>query len=60
LIEKVFTLEAISPLDFLGAENANLKILEEIFPNARLVARGNQVKVIASAIEIERFTAMVR
>jgi phosphate starvation-inducible protein PhoH and related proteins len=56
LIEKVFTLEAISPLDFLGAENANLKILEEIFPNARLVARGNQVKVIASAIEIERFT----
>jgi phosphate starvation-inducible PhoH-like protein len=56
LIEKVFTLEAISPLDFLGAENSNLKVLEEIFPNARLVARGNQVKVIATAIEIERFT----
>ncbi|MDF2455792.1 MAG: phosphate starvation-inducible protein PhoH [Cytophagaceae bacterium] len=56
MIEKVFTLEAISPLDFLGAENSNLKVLEEIFPNARLVARGNQVKVIATAIEIERFT----
>ncbi len=56
MIEKVFTLEAISPLDFLGAENSNLKVLEEIFPNARLVARGNQVKVIANTIEIERFT----
>ncbi|MDB5256827.1 MAG: phosphate starvation-inducible protein PhoH [Chitinophagaceae bacterium] len=56
MIEKVFTLEAISPLDFLGAENVNLKVIEEIFPNARIVARGNQVKVIASAIEIERFT----
>lgn len=56
MIEKVFTLEAISPLDFLGAENVNLKVIEEIFPNARIVARGNQVKVIANAIEIERFT----
>lgn len=56
MIEKVFTLEAISPLDFLGAENVNLKVIEEIFPNARIVARGNQIKVIASTIEIERFT----
>ena len=56
MIEKVFTLEAISPLDFLGAENANLKVIEEIFPNAKIVARGNQVKVIATTIEIERFT----
>jgi len=56
LIEKVFTLDTISPLDFLGAENVNLKVIEEIFPNARIVARGNQVKVIATAIEIERFT----
>jgi phosphate starvation-inducible PhoH-like protein len=56
LIEKVFTLDSISPLDFLGAENSNLKVLAEVFPNARIVARGNQVKVIASSIEIERFT----
>ena len=56
MIEKVFTLDAISPLDFLGVENANLKVIEEIFPNAKIVARGNQVKVIASTIEIERFT----
>lgn len=56
MIEKVFTLDAISPLDFLGAENVNLKVIEEIFPNARIVARGNQIKVIASTIEIERFT----
>ncbi len=58
MIEKVFTLDAISPLDFLGAENVNLKVIEEIFPNARIVARGNQVKVIASTIEIERFTEL--
>lgn len=58
MIEKVFTLDTISPLEFLGAENVNLKVLEEIFPQAKLVARGNQLKIIASNIETERFTEL--
>jgi phosphate starvation-inducible protein PhoH and related proteins len=59
LIEKVFTLEHISLVDFLGAENKNLNAMAAAFPEAKLVCRGNQLKVIAKAIDIERFTELL-
>ena len=59
MIEKVFTLEHISLVEFLGVENKNLDAMAAAFPEAKLVSRGNQLKVIAKSIDIDRFTELL-
>jgi phosphate starvation-inducible PhoH-like protein len=59
LIEKIFTLEHISLLDFWGAENKNLQVLAKTFPESKLIARGNQLKMIGTELEIEKFSDLL-
>jgi len=44
-IEKIFKIEDVEPVVFCGANDRNLKIIEESFP-VTLIARGNTIKII--------------
>ena len=42
--ELILELEEITPKEFFGAQNANIKTLKEYFPKLKIVARGNKIK----------------
>jgi phosphate starvation-inducible PhoH-like protein len=55
LVEKVITLENISLVDFLGAENQNIDKIANAFPKTKIVSRGNQIKISGNTQEITKF-----
>ncbi len=56
VIEKIFKIpESVDPLIVVGQQDANLKMLEEYF-QLRIIARGNTIKLLGPAAEVE--TAM--
>lgn len=48
LIEKILNLEEVTPVDFLGVNNKNLRILASAFPESRIISRGHVVHVQGS------------
>lgn len=44
----IFTLENISPLEFFGIDDEYLKAIENCYPKARIIPRGNEVIVKGS------------
>lgn len=44
--EKLISIENINPLEIYGVNDTNLKLIKSIFPKLRVIARGNEVKVI--------------
>ncbi len=63
MIEKLIVITGVDPVEVLGANDANLRIIRGLFPKLNLVARGDTVKVTGPADEItafeERFTELV-
>ncbi|HXA00597.1 MAG TPA: PhoH family protein [Cytophagaceae bacterium] len=51
--EKIITLDNITLIDFLGIENKVIKEISSAFPKSKIVARGNQIKLIGSVKEID-------
>lgn len=49
------TLEDVNPAVLWGANNENFEILKEHFPKIRIVARGNEVKVLGDDKEVSNF-----
>ncbi len=45
LVEKVITLENVSLVDFLGADNQNIRRISASFPGRKIVSRGNEIKI---------------
>lgn len=54
-ISKNIVLEAINPLEFFGANNANIVHLKTFFPELKISARGNQVMVSGAEEVIDQF-----
>jgi phosphate starvation-inducible PhoH-like protein len=52
LLEKVFTLENVSLVDFLGVENQNIKEIASAFPESKIVSRGNEIRIQGAAPQI--------
>ena len=46
-------LDEVNPSDFLGVNNANLKIIQAAFPKAKIFSRGNQLKIVGDHNEIQ-------
>jgi len=46
-------LDEVNPSDFLGVNNANLKIIQAAFPKAKIFSRGNQLKIVGDDHEIQ-------
>lgn len=57
--ETVFTLEDIDLLDFLGADNQNIKAIAQAFPKAKIISRGNELKIKASATETKQIQELI-
>lgn len=55
--EKVITIVGVDPLDVLGANDANLRIIRGLFPKLNLVARGDTVKASGTQEDIALFEA---
>ncbi|MBI5541127.1 MAG: PhoH family protein [Bacteroidia bacterium] len=53
MIEKIILLDEVDPLILFGANNNIINKLTKIFPTIKIVARGNELKLIGSEIEIE-------
>ncbi|MEQ9186480.1 MAG: PhoH family protein [Cryomorphaceae bacterium] len=53
--ELIIQFEDIHPVDILGVNNANLQVLRKHFSALKLIARGDQVKVLGPEKELEKF-----
>ncbi len=59
MVEKVITLENIPLLDFLGAENENIRQIAAAFPQSKIVSRGNELRIQGGAPEILRINDVI-
>jgi len=63
LIEKLITINGTDPVEVLGANDSNLRIIRTIFPKLSIVARGDTLKVSGAENDIalfeERFNQLV-
>ena len=55
MIEKVIYLEGIDPIDIYGINNLLYEKMKSFFPKLKLVARGDEIKVMGETSEIQRF-----
>ncbi len=55
MVEKLINLEGIDPLALFGVNNIRFEKLRVFFPQLKLVARGNQIKVLGEKAEILNF-----
>ena len=53
--EKVLEINSINPLDLYGANNRKLTFIKQFFPKLKIVARGNQLKLIGEDEVIHQF-----
>ena len=59
MVEKVILLENISLLDFLGAENKNISVLTNAFPQSKIIARGDEIRIKGTAVEILKINEVI-
>lgn len=59
MVEKVILLENISLLDFLGADNRNINVLTNAFPQSKVIARGDEIKIRGTAMEILKINEII-
>jgi len=55
MIEKIVYLEGIDPLDLYGINNSLYEKIKSFFPKLKLVARGDEIKIMGESSEIQRF-----
>lgn len=55
MIEKHIVLEDIDPVIFYGVNNANMQMINALFPKLRIVARGDVIKVMGDEEEMCAF-----
>lgn len=53
--ELKLTIESVDPVQFWGANNEHYELVKSAFPKLKIVARGNEVKVLGDAQEQQAF-----
>lgn len=53
--EKVITLNGINPVDLFGVNDSKWTIIKNHFPKLKLIARGEELKIIGDELEIKHF-----
>lgn len=53
--EKIIHLDAYNPLEIFGVNDKYLEQIKKFFPKLKIIARGNDIKVIGDDIEINNF-----
>lgn len=60
MLEKIIELPDVSLPEFLGVQNTNLREITDAFPQSKIVARGNQIRIMGSHPEILRINEIFR
>lgn len=55
LIEKLITITGVDPVEVLGANDANLRVIRTHFPKLSIIARGDTLKVSGADQDITQF-----
>lgn len=50
--EYIFTIDFIDPVEFFGVNNNKIKILQQAFPNTRILGRGDEIKIIGEGEDL--------
>ncbi|NOY36630.1 MAG: PhoH family protein [Chlorobi bacterium] len=58
--EKIISLEGADPRELFGPHNSLLERIKQAFPKLKIIARGNELKVVGDQAEISRFEQHVR
>ncbi len=53
--EKIIKIDKIDPIDFFGPNDVNIKTIKSNFPNLKIVARGDEIKVYGNSNELSDF-----
>ena len=53
--EKIYLIEEVHPIEIYGPNNQFLDKIKLMFPKLKLIARGNEVKVVGESTEIDAF-----
>ncbi len=53
--EKLITITGVDPIEVLGANDANLRLIRNIFPKLSIVARGDMLKITGAEADIALF-----
>lgn len=59
MIEHIFLLDDINPLEFYGVNNLRLQQIEQGFPGIRFVARGDELKVRGQEEKVEKLKVVL-
>lgn len=59
MIEKQIYLEGIDPISIYGINNARYERMRNAFPRLKIVARGNEIKVLGEKAEVQNFEHVV-
>jgi phosphate starvation-inducible PhoH-like protein len=60
VLEKIIEIDEVPMPELLGIHNKNLKEVAAAFPKTKIVARGNQIKIMGSAQEILRIEETIQ
>jgi len=55
LSEKSYLIEDVDPMELLGVNNQNLKLLQSQFPKLKIVSRGQELTILGDEQEINHF-----
>jgi phosphate starvation-inducible PhoH-like protein len=58
MIEEVITINPNDIVEIYGIHNENIELLKRAFPHLRIVARGNQVRIMGQEEQIEEFVGL--
>lgn len=52
MIEKIIELEVADPTIFYGVNNSNIRLIKDLYPKVKIIARGNAIKINGDEEEI--------
>ena len=56
MIEKIIELEVADPTIFYGVNNSNIRLIKDLYPKVKIVARGTAIKIHGDEEEIALIT----
>ncbi len=60
MVEKTISLDKIDLVEFLGVENKNFIYLESIFPNSKILSRGNKIVIKGNNSETFKIQKLIQ
>jgi phosphate starvation-inducible protein PhoH and related proteins len=60
LKEYIFTIDFIDPVEFFGVNNNKIRILQQAFPNTRILGRGDEIKIIGEGEDLLKLQTLLQ